>query len=563
MFLLNLKEVVPMKEHKRAVSFKARILCLALIPAFVMGIAVLQTGIFFVKSGMESEILKGLLSSAYAYKETAIQNTEREVGDNAIESELKKNTGYDFTWFDGDTRKNSSLGSSVIGTKAADTVIQEVIRNKKTFTSTSTQVAGQDYLVAYVPVMDENNTVVAMAFAGVSRESVQSAINRSVSYLLLIVIVLIIIASIVAFRSAISVSKAVKCIAESVNNLSEGEFVKADKFLDRTDEIGSTLNSTNTLLDKLTEVVKNIHDASDTVGSQANELAGASSQIKDTTEGVSQAVQEMARGASEQSEAIQNASQNIAELSDAIQDVADNAESLATTAKNMNEASQSSAEALNNLSHNMEAMEQSVESIAQTMNDTNQAVQEVNRQVEDITSIASQTNLLALNASIEAARAGDAGKGFSVVAEEIGKLATESAQTADIIKKEMANLLEKSTDAIKKTEDITQIRNDVSTVLTDTVSKINDLISNVDNTVTGVTKILSLAEKCDASKGVIIDAMTSLSAISEESAASTEETSASMEELNATIVMLAQSANDLKDVAEKLETDLSFFKLSK
>ena len=551
-----------MKKQKRSFSFKARILLLALVPAVVIGIAVLQTGIYFLKSGMESEILKGLLSSAYTYKNTGIMYMDREAGDNSIESQLKQNTGYDFTWFDGDTRKNSSLGSSVIGTKAADTVIQEVIRGKKTFTSTSTQVAGKDYLVAYVPVMDENNNVIAMAFAGVSRESVQAQINRSVSYMLLIVIVLIVISTIVAIRSARSVSGAVKCIAESVTNLSEGEFVKADKYLDRTDEVGSAINSTNELVDKLTEVVKNIHDASNTVGSQANELAGASTQIKETTEGVSQAVQEMARGASDQSESIQNASQQLTELSDAIQDVADNAESLATTASNMSIASTESAEALSNLSKNMDAMDSSVESIVQTMNDTNQAVQEVSKQVEDITSIASQTNLLALNASIEAARAGDAGKGFSVVAEEIGKLATESAQTADIIKKEMSNLLSKSEDAITKTKDITSISSDVTKVLKDTVGKINQLIDNVESTVTGITKISNLAEKCDASKGVIIDAMTSLSAISEESAASTEETSASMEELNATIIMLAQSANDLKEVAEKLETDLSFFHIN-
>ena len=549
-------------QKQRGLSFKVRILLLAVVPAVVIGVAVLVTGILFLKSGMEEEILKGLLSSAYAYKNTGIINMDREVGDSAIEAELKKNTGYDFTWFDGDTRKNSSLGESVIGTQAADTVIKEVIHNKHQFTSTNTKVAGQDYFVAYVPVMDESNNVVAMAFTGVSRESVESAIKRTISYMLLIVLVLLVFVVFIALRSSISISRVVKSIEESVVNLSDGHFVKTDKYLDRTDEIGNALQGTNVLVDKLTDVVKNIHTASDTVGSQAKELATASSQIKETTEGVSQAVQEMARGASEQSESIQNASNQIANLSDAIQDVADNAESLASTASNMSEASQSSAEALNNLSKNMQAMEVSVESIAQTMNDTNAAVQEVNKQVDGITNIASQTNLLALNASIEAARAGDAGKGFSVVAEEIGKLATESAQTAEIIRKEMENLLAKSNDAIKKTDDITQIRSDVSNVLEDTVAKINDLISNVENTVTGVTKILKLAEKCDESKGIIIDAMSSLSAISEESAASTEETSASMEELNATIIMLAQSANDLKDVADKLEDDLSFFHLN-
>ena len=548
-----------MNNKKKGLSFKARILLLAAIPAIAIGFAVLITSIFILKKGMESEVLKGLLSSAYAYRDTAIMYMDREAGDSSIEEALKNNTGYDFTWFDGDTRKNSSLGSSVIGTQAADTVIAEVIGNGNQFTSTNTKVAGQDYFVAYVPVKDDNGKVIAMAFTGVSRKAVNTVINQSVMIMLIVEFLMMIVVLIIASRFSLSISKVIKCIEESVTQLADGRFVKTDQYLDRSDEIGNVLQGTNALVTKLTEVVSNIHTASSNVGSHAGELASASSQIKDTTEGVSQAVSEMARGASEQSEAIQNASQNIGELSDAIQSVADNAESLATTANDMNMASQSSAEALNNLSKNMETMESSVESIAQTMNETNTAVQEVTKQVDGITNIASQTNLLALNASIEAARAGDAGRGFSVVAEEIGKLATESAETADTIRKEMENLVRKSSDAIKKTEDITSIGANVSSVLKDTVTKINDLIRNVEDTVTGIQAISKLTEKCDASKVIIVDAMTSLSAISEENAASTEETSASMEELNATIIMLADSANSLNDIAEQLRKDLSFF----
>jgi methyl-accepting chemotaxis protein len=124
-----------------------------------------------MKSGMEDEVLKGLLSSAYTYKDIACHEVQREVGDSAIETTLKNETGYDFTWFDGDSRKNSSLGASVIGTKAADTVISNVINGGKTFTSTNTQVAGKPYFVAYVPYT-ENGKVVGMAFTGVSRENV-------------------------------------------------------------------------------------------------------------------------------------------------------------------------------------------------------------------------------------------------------------------------------------------------------------------------------------------------------------------------------------------------------
>ena len=101
----------------------------------------------------------------------------------------------------------------------------------------------------------------------------------------------------------------------------------------------------------------------------------------------------------------------------------------------------------------------------------------------------------------------------------------------------------------------------MNTVLQNTVGQINELIDGVGTTVDGVTTISGLSQESAASKTIIVDAMDSLSAISEENAASTEETSASMQELNATVNVLSQSASDLNDLAKKLEEDLDFFKI--
>ena len=125
----------------------------------------------------------------------------------------------------------------------------------------------------------------------------------------------------------------------------------------------------------------------------------------------------------------------------------------------------------------------------------------------------------------------------------------------------MINLLEQSQNASGKTEEVAVIGKDVSQVLANTVSQINNLIKGVNSTADGVTTISGLAEECDASKTFIVDAMSTLSAISEENAASTEETSASMQELNATINILAESSRNLDEVARQLNDDLSFFKL--
>lgn len=387
--------------------------------------------------------------------------------------------------------------------------------------------------------------------------------NRMLSMIVIIGVVMLLAGLVVAFLLAQSFTKPITAVNDSISELAQGKFKKLDdpKLMARKDEFGDIVNHMNQVMDKLTEVVTNLKGVMGDLTESSTLLAESADQISQTTDDVSEAVQEIARGATDQADTIQRASENMTMLSDAIQEVANNAEGLASTASTMNDQSLTSASAMNDLAENMDAMSRAMEEIAEGMNATNAAVQSVNERVDGITSIASQTNLLALNASIEAARAGEAGRGFAVVAEEIGKLATESAQTADEIRAEMERLLKQSQNAITKTKEVTDIEENVTAVLQSTVAQINDLIGGVGTTVDGVNTISGLSEESAASKTIIVDAMDSLSAISEENAASTQQTSASMQELNATVNVLSQSAGDLNGLAKQLEEDLAFFQI--
>ena len=412
-------------------------------------------------------------------------------------------------------------------------------------------------MMAYVKEPNTGWTVVAA-----QHKSDVTAHARSSAILIAVVgLILLIASAVLVLITANSFVRPISAINEALEKFAEGEFHEIRGFDGRRDEFGHIVQSTNSVLQHVKSVVSDLKDVMRDLGESSQALAETAGQISQTTDDVSEAVQEVAKGATEQADTIQKATENIGNLSDAIQNVANNAEGLASTASSMSDSSSSSADALRELSSNMDAMNSAMAEISEGMNATNAAVQGVNEKVDGITSIASQTNLLALNASIEAARAGEAGRGFAVVAEEIGKLATESAQTAEEIRGEMSKLLLQSKNAIAKTEEVTVITGNVNNVLVNTVGRINELIDGVGTTVDGVTTISGLSQESAASKTIIVDAMDSLSAISEENAASTEETSASMQELNATVNVLSQSASDLNDLAKKLESDLEFFKI--
>lgn len=476
--------------------------------------------------------------------------------------DMLKEDDIEMTLFIGDTRRMTSVlnenGERNEGTKM-DSAIWAKVQTGNDVTADGVKIGGQKYYVYYMALFDANKKVVGAAWAGSPEADVKANIAKVLATLIISVVIAIILFAVIIFIVAKKVVSSIGSVITEVDRLSDGDLTSDYHSTSFVKEIGEIGDNVYNLNQKLKEIVGEAKKASTMTGSRAKELAGTSEQISDTSDAVSEAVQEMAKGATDQAETVQKATENLGTLSDAIQIVADNAEQLATAASEMNDASMESAEALQSLSRNMETMGEAVSEITETMSATNQAVQSVNDKVDGITSIASQTNLLALNASIEAARAGEAGKGFAVVAEEIGKLATESAQTAQEIRDEMEALLKHSQEAISKTSEISDIKNNVDSVLQETTGRINNLIANVSSTVEGVNNISGLTEECNASKEEIIDAMSSLSAISEENAASTQETGASMEELNATVNGLASAAGTLHDVAQKLDEELGFF----
>ena len=394
----------------------------------------------------------------------------------------------------------------------------------------------------------------------IPKSELQEPVIELVIKLIIVVVIAVIIAIIIIVKGMQSVTKPIAVINDTLSKLADGRFTTVDKYTDRQDEIGQMINNSNSVMEKLRKIVGDIKEATMTVGTQSQALADTANQISQTADDVSSAVQDIAKGATEQANAIEGANTNVGDMAEAIQNVAENAVNLATTAANMEDGSMKSSDALKKLTDDLDSMERSIADISETMKKTNSAVEIVNEKVEGITSIASQTNLLALNASIEAARAGEAGKGFAVVAEEIGKLASDSAITANEIKEEMNNLLHSASDAIEKTNEITEVKNQVTERLQDTVKTIQELINDVSSTVDGVNNISGLSQESAASKVLIADSMQSLSAISEENAASTEETSASMQELNATVNVLAGSAGSLSDIAKQLEESIAFFK---
>ncbi len=427
--------------------------------------------------------------------------------------------------------------------------------NKTSDTFVSTAM-GEPKLVAYVKEPFSGFTICN----AVSVRDITVQARKSANVIIGLGIAMMVAVALLSWKLAEGFTKPILAVDEILSALADGHFVRIDKYTDRSDEFGDMVRNSNSVIDKLDTIVGEIKSSSYTVDKSSSTLSSMANEIASTTETVAEAVQDIAAGATDQALAIQHSAEHTGEITKAVENVSNSAIELNCLAEHMKKASEDSETALNAFHETSLTVTEKIGEIAQRIASTQSAVSDIDRSVAGISDIAAQTNLLSLNASIEAARAGDAGRGFAVVAEEIRVLADNSRTLAEKIKTAMPTLLKESSEAVNAANEIMTSNKEQQKTLEDTLTAVKGMLADIENTVSKVAGISVETGKCVNSNKEVAEAMASLSAISEENAASSETTGASVEELSATVTELAENAKQLKVVAEVLIQNIDFFK---
>ena len=202
-----------------------------------------------------------------------------------------------------------------------------------------------------------------------------------------------------------------------------------------------------------------------------------------------------------------------------------------------------------------------VEKIDQQIHHTNEAVMKINEAVSVISNIAKQTSLLALNASIEAARAGENGRGFSIVAEEIGKLASQSNQSAVEIGLNIRTLNEESEKTLIFMDEVVTNVNSQQVKLVQTRERFIKVNQGICLNQAETTEIRKQTEVCDEARKEVVRVIVGLSETSESNTTATKETMASMEDVCENVKTLDKSAKKLQKLAVELNQHVDFFKI--
>lgn len=394
-----------------------------------------------------------------------------------------------------------------------------------------------------------------------------SKVNEYIhSKILLILLISIILDAIVIaltwFVSSLFAKRIIKT-KDVVEELAAGKLdVKVpEDVLKQNNEIGVMGHAVQNLAAKLGSVVKDVEQASVELKDAGIQLEQAAQTSRTTAGEIVNAVDEISNGAVSQAEEVETATVEVGNMGDQIAMITSEVDTLDGVSARMNAAGKETSHIVKELQDSNNQMIQAIGHISGQVKATNVSVEQIQNAVMVITEIAEQTNLLALNASIEAARAGEQGKGFAVVASEIQNLAEQSANSANDIHKIVANLYQESEKSVALAEEVGGLMKVQEENLRQTTKQIDTLKESIVTTAEETDNIKEKANNCNNSRGVIIDKMAGLSAISEENAASTQETNASVEELNATIALVADKAAKISELSEVLSEELKFFQL--
>ena len=572
-----------MEKSKKVRSIRWTLLALALVPMLLAAIILLVISRNAVVKGMQEEALSGLdyacTAAAAGYEaldygaDWTLQDGKLYKGSVNVTDEeslidsFTEGVDADITIFYGDTRYASSIkdasGKRPIGTQASDAVVQAVLKGGKNYESTDANVNGKPYYAYYEPLKNPDGQIVGMFFAGVPSAEIDAFINKEVTKIIIIGIIIAIVCGVIAAFVANAIVKAISKTKEAVEQLSEGNlaFDIDPSVLTRSDELGEMGRSVDALNKELQTIIGGIQASAKSVLTSGDDLEGLASQTSTTADEISMAVEGISKGAVSQAEDIETATGNVSDMGSMIEEIVANIGRLNDTSISMQAAGTDSSRIMQELNESNTLTVEAIQKVAANVESTDESVVRIGEAVDLISNIASQTNLLSLNASIEAARAGEAGRGFAVVASEIQKLADESNASALKISEIIQVLSNDSKNSLKLMEEVRVRLDEQQAKLEESMNKFGNVSDGIVESRKGTDVINGQAAQCDEARNSVVDIIQNLSAISEENAASTQQTTASMQELNATINLLAQSAHNLKDLAEALEKDTAFFKL--
>ncbi|MCI2256406.1 methyl-accepting chemotaxis protein [Domibacillus sp. PGB-M46] len=386
-------------------------------------------------------------------------------------------------------------------------------------------------------------------------------VNEVSQTILLLSIVSFILALLIGTFITRMITKPISALARGAESIASGDLTGEDIQVRYRDEIGRLTASFNQMKASLQGVIQQVSANAEQVAATSEELSASAEETSKATEQISMAVQDVAIGSEKQAASTSETAQAVEEISAGMHQAAASIQAVADLTVMANEKAAMGNAAVTQTVEQMNLVQQSTAQSSEVVNALGEKSKEIGQIVEFITEIASQTNLLALNAAIEAARAGEQGKGFAVVADEVRKLAEQSANAAGDIRELITEIQREAERAVRSIYAGTEVVGEGISLVARTGEAFQDITASIQQVTDESQQVSAIVEQVNASSQTTAKMIKGVSEISEQAAGNIQNVAASAEEQNAAMEEVSASAEALSRMAQELRETISKFKV--
>lgn len=524
-----------------------------------------------VDANKNNEIIEGLEEGVAGYGFRVVAPIEYdgkhigsvEVGNdfgNVFLTSIQSDINGEYFIYEFENEDNTPIAATVEKDpyQVSATILNELQKSGK---ATYTYSDDKKQSIVFIPFKDFQGDLKGYIKGVSSREATIAYMNSLTINAIVTGIISLIIVLAVTYYLIRSITRPIRKVALSMERIADGDLTIENVPVNTKDEIGILGAALNTMIDNLRSTLFTIYTASEQVAASSEELMASAEETTKASEQVSLSTTKSAERTESQLRNVNEVTETMEEMATGMDRLLENSEQLLNKTTGVSKVVLSGNESVTDVVLQMNSIHHSVEQLGEVIQNLNLHTKEIDNIVKFITDISDQTNLLALNAAIEAARAGEAGKGFAVVADEVRKLAEQSAESASKITSLIETIHSETNkavgvmqeNAIKVNEGLKKTDNarEAFQLMDQSIIDVNQFSEEVS---ASVEEMVTRSEQIVDAIGSIKEAAETNTMLGHENSAASEEQMAAMEEISSASEFLAK-------LSEELQKEINKFKL--
>ena len=406
----------------------------------------------------------------------------------------------------------------------------------------------------------QTNDLTGWKLAGtIDYDEIKGEAASTLTTMITIIVITLVLGTIIILFLIRSITRPIQRLKENAKVISTGDLTHSIE-INTTDEIGELGQAFNEMQEGLKTLVRDVEYNAQQVAASAEELNANADQMTSSSEQVSLAIQEVSSSSETQLHGTEESANSLEEVSTGVGRIVDSSTKVSDMVTQMSTQAEVGGKAVSDTLNQMTSIQSSVDDTNLNIASLLERSKEVSTILNAITDISEQTNLLALNAAIEAARAGEHGKGFAVVADEVRKLAEESKTSAGEISSIVHGIQNDVQKAVEKMSQVTANVNDGLDVSYDAIDKFGEILRSSGDIKPQMEEVMVISEQMSAAVQQVTATANDLASIARNNASSSEEVAASTEEQLASMEEISASAKSLSTMAEDLTGKIAEYK---